>query len=314
MQSPVPVRPATAERDRGGARMARIRSAKPELLDDEKAAQLPDDAWRLWVSSWLLADDYGNFRADPAFVQGRVFWGRPGPPSDTAALLRRLGVDEFLQFYSVRGQRYAHIRTWVVHQKVDHPGKPLCPGPELADQDGGGDSGGGGGTPGDQRSTDSESPRETLARTSRLTGTGTGTGTPIRTRTETKGPRPPSLFEQLLEQFGTAWSAKYSEPYTPTPGDRSQLGRLLRSLKTPDEASALPALFAAYLRDGDPFVADKQRHSLAFFCTSGGLNKYRTKPPAPTSRPRANGAREREERSNEATERWLARKGGAHAR
>jgi hypothetical protein len=286
--------------------MARIRSAKPELLEDEKAGPLPHDTWRLFVSTWLLADDYGNLRASPLLIHGAVFWAHHD--ADVARMLRELGEAGMLTFYTVRGQRYAHINGWEKHQKVDHPGKPLCPGPNDAEPDQGG-----GGTPptdggGGARSTDSRDPREPLASPSRLTGT----GTTIRTRTETraKGPRPPSLFDQLLDRFGQAWRAKYdNEPYTPTPADRSQLGRLLQALKTPEESAALPALFDAYLRDDDPFVAEKQRHSLAYFCTSGGLNKYRTRPPA-VARPRAGSAQQREANNAAAAAKFVARGGG----
>jgi hypothetical protein len=293
--------------------MARIRSAKPELLEDEKAGPLPHDTWRLFVSTWLLADDYGNLRASPLLIHGAVFWAHQG--ADVARMLRELGDAGMLTFYTVRGQRYAHVNGWEKHQKVDHPGKPLCPGADEKDHDSGRTDGGGG----DQRSTDSADPRETLARTSRLTGTGTGTGTKERTRTkdqETSPPvRAPNVFDQLLGGFRQAWSAKYHEPYTPTPADRSQLGRLLQALKTPEDCTALPALFDAYLRDDDAFVVEKQRHSLAFFCTSGGLNKYRTQPPAQT-RPR--GKRdELEARNNAAAESVLHRHGvggGANGR
>ena len=51
----------------------RIRSIKPELLEDEKAAALSDAAWRLFVSSWLLADDYGCFRAGPRYLAALVW-------------------------------------------------------------------------------------------------------------------------------------------------------------------------------------------------------------------------------------------------
>jgi hypothetical protein len=95
-----------------------------------------------------------------------------------------------------------------------------------------------------------------------------------------KGPResarPPKLFDLVLGDFQKMWKSKYHETYVPTAKDKSQLGRLLQDLKSPETAAALPAYFAAYLGDRDPFVAEKQRHSLAFFCTSGGLNKYRT--------------------------------------
>lgn len=39
----------------------RIRSIKPEILDDEKCASL---------SHLEIADDYGNLRGDPDYVRG----------------------------------------------------------------------------------------------------------------------------------------------------------------------------------------------------------------------------------------------------
>lgn len=304
--------------------MGRIRSAKPELLDDEKAATLADDAWRLWVSSWLLADDYGNFRADAQLVQSRVFWGRPGVPPDTAALLRLLGELEFFEFYSVRGQRYAHIRTWRNHQKVDHPGKPLCPGPDLSDQ------GPNGSTVG-ERSTDSRGSREDRAPDRDLDqdqekdqekekegnpreGARKPGSVDTSLQNSTPDPRqphsPPDLFEATLGSFNLAWKIRYGVDYKPTPKDRAQLGRFLQTL-TRDEAAALPDLFLGYLRDEDPFVADKQRHSLTWFVSGGGWNKHRTKAPAPAAK---GSAREREERNGQAAASWLRRKrGGGNA-
>lgn len=138
-----------------------------------------------------------------------------------------------------------------------------------------------------------------------------GSPSPSGTKEEKKGPReaarPPNLFDKTVASFIETWRSKYHEPYTPTPADRSQLGRLLQPL-SPEEASALPALFEAYLRDDDAFVAEKKRHSLAWFCSDGGLNKYRTKPPA-AARLRAGSAHEREAGNVAAAQRLLARSG-----
>ena len=51
----------------------RIRTIKPELLEDEVASSLSDSAWRLFVSSWLLADDHGNFRAGRRYLAASVW-------------------------------------------------------------------------------------------------------------------------------------------------------------------------------------------------------------------------------------------------
>jgi hypothetical protein len=83
----------------------------------------------------------------------------------------------------------------------------------------------------------------------------------------------PNEHARLLEAFSAAWERTYRARYTPTPADKSQLGRLMAS--TPkDDLADLPARFERYLRDTDAFLVEKVRHSLAFFCTNGGANRY----------------------------------------
>jgi hypothetical protein len=105
--------------------MARIRSIKPELLEDERTARLTHVEWRLFVSMLLLADDYGNLRAAPERILGAAMWAHIR--EDVARILEGLAAADLVVLYDVAGQRYAHINGWDKHQKVDHPGKPLCP-------------------------------------------------------------------------------------------------------------------------------------------------------------------------------------------
>ena len=112
--------------------MARIRTLKPEMLSDEKTATLTDAEFRLFVGIILLADDYGNLRANPKQLDAAIFWARENPV-DIGPLLETLTAVGLIVPYTVRGQRYIHLRGWDKHQKVDHPGKPLCPG--LAETD-----------------------------------------------------------------------------------------------------------------------------------------------------------------------------------
>jgi hypothetical protein len=111
----------------------RIRSIKPEILDDEKSAGLSDAAWRLWVSSWLLADDHGGGRAEARRLNAEVFWAAPGAPRDVEALLVELEVAGLIKRYTVRGQQYMLITNWKKHQRVDNAGKPRVPTLEEAD-------------------------------------------------------------------------------------------------------------------------------------------------------------------------------------
>lgn len=114
----------------------RIRSIKPEWLEDELMSQAPDGARVMSIALILLADDYGNGRVNKLQQAARVF-----PPSDESLealadsyrrfseaieILQRL---RFIGLYQVAGQHYFTIRKWSDHQKVSHPGKPLVPGP-----------------------------------------------------------------------------------------------------------------------------------------------------------------------------------------
>lgn len=112
----------------------RIRSIKPEILEDERSAALSSDAWRLWVSMWLLADDYGRLRGTPSWLQSQVFWCAPTPVKveDLLSELENAGV---IIRYTVKGQRYIEITNWSKHQKVDKPGKPRIPSIDEGSRD-----------------------------------------------------------------------------------------------------------------------------------------------------------------------------------
>lgn len=104
----------------------RIRTVKPEWLDDERLALASSDARVLSIALILLSDDFGNGRASLPLLAGRVF---PGKLLETleSALAELTGW--FVELYSADGQQYFHIRNWTKHQKVDKPGKPRVPAP-----------------------------------------------------------------------------------------------------------------------------------------------------------------------------------------
>jgi hypothetical protein len=117
--------------------MARIRTIKPELLEDARTAGLSDAGFRLFVAAILLADDHGNLRADERWLEGQVWWvgvGRGDSPK-SAASLRELSEVGLVTIYGVRGQWYASIRNWRKHQRIDNAGKPRVPQPSDADEE-----------------------------------------------------------------------------------------------------------------------------------------------------------------------------------
>jgi hypothetical protein len=116
----------------------RIRTVKPEWLEDELMAQASDAAARLSVGLILLADDYGRGRASLAFLASSV-WGQAMERNDGAdapevlrkasGALRELVEMRFVTLYEVDRQRYFAVRNWDKHQKVSHKGLPRVPEP-----------------------------------------------------------------------------------------------------------------------------------------------------------------------------------------
>ncbi len=115
----------------------RIRTLKPEWLDDELLGSTSSAARLLSAALMLLADDYGNGRASIATIAAEV-WRFDLARDDGAnaghvfsmarealAELERVG---FVTLYCVKGQSYFAIRNWSKHQRVDKPGKPRVPG------------------------------------------------------------------------------------------------------------------------------------------------------------------------------------------
>lgn len=111
----------------------RIRSIKPEILTDEKAAGLSHEAWRLWVSMFVLADDAGNLPASPRLLAAQVFWARPADVAPALAELVEVGL---ISLYQVHGQQFATICGFARHQKINRPSGAKYPSPVTPDPHG----------------------------------------------------------------------------------------------------------------------------------------------------------------------------------
>ncbi len=113
--------------------MSRIRTIKPEFWEDEKLAKVSRDARLLFVATWNHADDYGVFRASPAYLKARVFPYDDLTHTDLARLLEELSRGGFVRVFRTGDEQWGHIRHWDKHQRVDHPSKIRNPLPPLDD-------------------------------------------------------------------------------------------------------------------------------------------------------------------------------------
>ncbi len=111
----------------------RIRSIKPEILDDTKTAFLSHLEYRLFVGTWIVADDQGNLRGEPEYLRGQIVWASSESRETVARALATLASIGLLTPYTVRGQTYFHVTTWDKHQRIDKPSKAAMPGPDQAD-------------------------------------------------------------------------------------------------------------------------------------------------------------------------------------
>jgi hypothetical protein len=116
----------------------RIRTVKPEWLEDELLAAASDEARVLSVGLILVADDYGNGRASIATIAAEVWRyalerddgaNAPEVLAKASRAFRELLAIGFIGTWTEGGQRYFTIRNWARHQRVDKPGKPLVPKP-----------------------------------------------------------------------------------------------------------------------------------------------------------------------------------------
>ncbi len=138
----------------------RIRTIKPEWLEDEELAAASDEARVLSVALILMSDDHGRGRASIATIAAETWRyalerndGADAPEvlAKASRALRELVDMGFVMLYSVRAQRYFEIHNWKKHQKVDKTSAPRVPAPE------------------EQETSEKSHIRETLATPSRAT-------------------------------------------------------------------------------------------------------------------------------------------------
>lgn len=229
----------------------RIRTIKPEMLEDVRTAELSDGAFRLFIGALLLADDEGRLRADVRYLTGQVFWGSPEGSTCTreavSSARRELVEASILVLYTVRGQEYGLLRTFKKHQRIDRPSGPKCPGPDEADS-----------SPEPTNPAPPEPPRGTLDEPSAKTPGGIGSGR------EGKGSVPgASLAGSDSEPSRPAGDAEgegrgSGRPDQPQPERGTRAWPVFEILRTDSQLREIvprPSELAQRLADADAFPA-----------------------------------------------------------
>ena len=114
--------------------MARIRTIKPELWQDEKLAPLPPIDRLVFIGLICQADDAGRLVDNVRLIDGLLFPETAdscGPSLQVLTELRRIR-----RYTSDSGQRLIQIEGWERHQKVKNPSAYVLPGPAVPESGG----------------------------------------------------------------------------------------------------------------------------------------------------------------------------------
>jgi len=101
--------------------MARIRSLKPELWEDEKFGALSLLGKVVFIGCICFADDEGRLRGAPDFLRTRLF---PYQPTvDVTPALAELATSGRIIRYLVNHEELIEVVNFKKHQRIDKPSK-----------------------------------------------------------------------------------------------------------------------------------------------------------------------------------------------
>ncbi len=111
--------------------MPRIRTIKPEFCQSESMGNVSREARLTFVLLWPHCDDYGRARASSRALASTLYPFDDDAPKLINGWLDELEREHCIQRYEVDGKHYLQVTNWL-HQKIDHPSKPLYPEPSRA--------------------------------------------------------------------------------------------------------------------------------------------------------------------------------------
>lgn len=102
--------------------MARIRTIKPQHVNDKELPTITLQAHLLWVLSWCFSDDEGVFENDPLLIKSQIFPRRTDiRAADITQWLDQLVKARYIIPFEFNAEGYYLHRTFKTHQKIDRP-------------------------------------------------------------------------------------------------------------------------------------------------------------------------------------------------
>jgi hypothetical protein len=102
--------------------MARIRTIKPQHVNDKELSKISLQAHLFWVLSWCFSDDEGVLENDPLLLKSQIFPRR----TDIRIEQVQQWIDQLIKArfvipFTYNGEGYLLQRTFKIHQKIDRP-------------------------------------------------------------------------------------------------------------------------------------------------------------------------------------------------
>lgn len=100
--------------------MARIRSIKPDIWDDDRIDELSRDARLLFIGLITQADDEGYLQGRPQWVKSKVYPGDEDlTKTEVSGWLDELNHSGLIWCYEHEGKPYIWLPNWEKHQSID---------------------------------------------------------------------------------------------------------------------------------------------------------------------------------------------------
>jgi hypothetical protein len=109
--------------------VARIRSVKPDIWQDEEFGNASHEARLLFIGLITQADDEGRLNGASRLLWSLIYPWEDFNPDALEGWLGELEMARLIQRYEKDGRIYVSLVNWGKHQKISHPTPSKLPKP-----------------------------------------------------------------------------------------------------------------------------------------------------------------------------------------